>query len=189
MFLSLSPRPQKGRLVDTDWSERNQMCMCVCVCMCVLQRHFFFLDQRVSFGVLSLLSFPSPLHLRSVWKDLDLFSHTHTGRPDSGGMRGEGSVLVWNGADSAPPISELKKSLVKGDCVWLLDSMEVQKVKTNAPRPFSSSVTFLLLHPRLLTAAMDWAFIFQELCWGCSRQCVQHCPQISSFIATDHTLW
>ena len=35
------------------------MCVCVCVCVCVLQGLFFFLDQRVSFGVLSLL-FPSP---------------------------------------------------------------------------------------------------------------------------------
>lgn len=100
--------------MDTDWSEKNQMCVCVCV----LQGHFFFLDQRVSFGVLSLL-FPSPPPFISdqFEKDSDLFSHTHTGRPDSRGMRGEGSVLVWSGADSAPPVSELKRILVKGDCV------------------------------------------------------------------------
>ena len=41
----------------------------------------------------------------------------HTGRPDSGGMRGEGSGMVRSGADSAPPVSELKRILVKGDCV------------------------------------------------------------------------
>lgn len=88
------------------------------VCVCVCCRGIFFSDQRVSFGVLSLL-FPSPPPFISdqFEKDSDLFSHTHTGRPDSGGMRGEGSVLVWSGADSATPISELKKSLVKGDCV------------------------------------------------------------------------
>ena len=184
MFLSLSPRPQKGRLVDTDWSERNQMCVCVC-CRGIF---FFFRSKSFIWCPFSPLSFPSPLHLRSVWKGLgSLFPHT--GRPDSGGMRGEGSGMVRSGANSAPPVSELKRILVKGDCVWLLDSVEVQKVKTNAPRPFSSSVTFLLLHPRLLTAAVDCVFIFQALCWVCSRQCVQHCPQISSFIATDNTLW
>lgn len=46
------------------------------VCVCVLEGHF--LDQRVSFGVPSLLcSPPSPFISDQFEKDSDLFSHTH----------------------------------------------------------------------------------------------------------------